>query len=74
MKIEIDQSGKIEDTHKPTVVAFSNEESGTLIINYSAASRRVSLRASLNSNRLSSLWQVFDREAQTESATGFSAS
>ena len=32
MRIEIDQSGKIENTNKPTVIAFSNSKSGTLII------------------------------------------
>jgi len=32
MKIEIDQSGKIEKTSKPTVVGFSNSEQGVVII------------------------------------------
>ena len=32
MKIEIDQSGKIEHTSRPTVVAFSNKESNVLVI------------------------------------------
>lgn len=32
MKIEIDQSGKLEDTHKPTVVGFSNKVNKTVII------------------------------------------
>ncbi len=32
MRIEIDQSGKLEDTHKPTVVGFSNSTSKTVII------------------------------------------
>ena len=32
MKIYIDQSGKIEDTAKPTVLAFSNRTSGSIII------------------------------------------
>lgn len=32
MKIEIDQSGKLEDTHKPTVISFSGEKDKTLII------------------------------------------
>lgn len=30
--LEIDQSGKIEDTAKPTVLAFSNDTNGTLIL------------------------------------------
>ena len=32
MKIEIDQSGKIENTHKPTVIGFSNTKNKTIII------------------------------------------
>ena len=32
MNIEIDQSGKIEDTSKNTVVAFSNSKSGSIFI------------------------------------------
>lgn len=32
MRIEIDQSGKIEDTNKPTVVGFSNSKHRTVII------------------------------------------
>lgn len=32
MKIEIDQSGKVENTSKPTVVAFSNSTQGSVII------------------------------------------
>lgn len=32
MRIEIDQSGKIENTNRPTVVAYSNKENGVLII------------------------------------------
>ncbi len=32
MRIEIDQSGKIEDTHKPTVIGFSNSDRKTIII------------------------------------------
>ena len=32
MQIEIDQSGKIENTHKPTVVGFSNNKNKTVII------------------------------------------
>lgn len=32
MRIEIDQSGKIENTNRPTVVAFSNSKSETLIV------------------------------------------
>ena len=32
MRIEIDQSGKLEHTHKPTIVGFSNSTNKTLII------------------------------------------
>lgn len=32
MKVEIDQSGKIKATNKPTVVGFSNSESGSILI------------------------------------------
>ena len=32
MRIEIDQSGKIENTHKPTVVAYSNKISKSILI------------------------------------------
>lgn len=32
MKIEVDQSGKIENTNKPTVIAFSNGKSASIII------------------------------------------
>lgn len=32
MRIEIDQSGKLEDTHKPTVVSFSNGKNRSIII------------------------------------------
>jgi hypothetical protein len=32
MRIEIDQSGRIEYTSKPTMVAFSNSKSGLIII------------------------------------------
>ena len=32
MKIEIDQSGKIEDTNRLTVIAFSNDHSKSLLI------------------------------------------
>lgn len=32
MRIEIDQSGKIEDTSRPTVVGFSNNRKKTVII------------------------------------------
>lgn len=33
MKIEIDQSGKVENTNKLTALAFSNGECGVIIIN-----------------------------------------
>jgi len=32
MKIYIDQSGKIESTNQPTIIAFSNGESGAVLI------------------------------------------
>lgn len=32
MKIEIDQSGKIENTNQLTVIAFSNSKSGSILI------------------------------------------
>lgn len=32
MDIEVDQSGKIEDTHADTVIAFSNSASGAVLI------------------------------------------
>ncbi|MCX6812817.1 MAG: hypothetical protein NTW79_04370 [Candidatus Berkelbacteria bacterium] len=32
MKIEIDQSGKIENTNKPTVIAYSGDKNKSLII------------------------------------------
>lgn len=32
MRIEIDQSGKIEDTNRPTVISYSNSKMKTLII------------------------------------------
>lgn len=32
MRVEIDQSGKIENTNRPTVLAFSNKECGVLVI------------------------------------------
>jgi len=32
MKIGVDQSGKIENTNKPTVVAFSNSQTGSVVI------------------------------------------
>ena len=32
MKVEIDQSGKIENTNRPTVIGFSNSETGSLIL------------------------------------------
>lgn len=32
MRVEIDQSGKIEATNKPTVVCFSNSESKSILI------------------------------------------
>jgi len=32
MRIEIDQSGKIENTNRKTVVAFSNSRSGAIVI------------------------------------------
>lgn len=32
MRIEIDQSWKIEDTQKPTIIAFSNSKNGAIII------------------------------------------
>lgn len=43
MQIEIDQSGKIEQTHKPTVIAFSNHKTcGSIII--SAREKQTLLR------------------------------
>lgn len=35
MRIEIDQSGKIEDTSKPTVLALSNDQKFTVILSAS---------------------------------------
>lgn len=35
VRIEIDQSGKIENTNKPTVIAYSNKESRTILISAS---------------------------------------
>lgn len=32
MKIYIDQSGKIENTNQPTIVAFSNGDSGSVLV------------------------------------------
>jgi hypothetical protein len=32
MRIEIDQSWKVEDTQKPTILAFSNSKTGVIII------------------------------------------
>lgn len=32
MKIEIDQSGKVEDTAKPTVLAYTNDEQRSILI------------------------------------------
>lgn len=32
MKIEIDQSGRVEYTNKPTVIGFSNHKNKTIII------------------------------------------
>ncbi len=32
MRIEIDQSGKIEDTNRPTVITFSNSKNRSIII------------------------------------------
>src|SRR3989344_5097556 len=32
MKVEVDQSGKIEDTSKLTVLAFSNDKTGAIIL------------------------------------------
>ena len=32
MKIEIDQSGKVEETNKPTVIGFSNSLQRTILI------------------------------------------
>lgn len=32
MNIEIDQSGKIEETNKPSIIAFSNNQSGSVIL------------------------------------------
>jgi hypothetical protein len=43
LDIEVDQSGKIEDTRVDTVIAFSNGLSGTILI--PAVVKRVCIRA-----------------------------
>src|SRR5688572_2718300 len=59
MAYQIDQSGKIEDTARPTIVAFSNSKSGSIKISSSEKRHLLSAIKALEYPKQNYIYKIF---------------